>query len=34
VRYRRRPVPFEFEVTPRIPEALSLLTQERELREM
>lgn len=27
-----RPVPFECEITPRFPEALSLLSQERELR--
>ncbi|KAI0002868.1 cytochrome P450 [Russula compacta] len=29
-----RPVPFECEITPRFPEALSLLSQERELREL
>jgi cytochrome P450 len=28
----RRPVPFEFEVTPRFPEAPTMLAQERELR--
>jgi hypothetical protein len=30
--FRRRPVPFECEITPRFPEASSLLAQERELR--
>ncbi len=29
-----RPVPYECEIMPRFPEALSLLSQERELRGM
>jgi hypothetical protein len=30
--FRRRPIPFEAEITPRFPEAPAMLAQERELR--
>jgi cytochrome P450 len=32
VRFYRHPVPFEFEISPRFPEAPGMLAQERELR--
>ena len=33
-RFCRRPVPFEFEIVPRFPEAPAMLAQERELRAL